>query len=409
MKKPSALTTTFYKYTISSVLGQGGSGVVYLASTTDGEKVAIKCLDPKHTSSEKLKRFKNEYIFCSKTDHPNIIQVTDHGISEDGIPFFVMPVYESSIRQVLGKIEEKNKLEVFSKILDGVDAAHKLGVIHRDLKPENILIEKLGMQLVVADFGIARFEEDELYTAIETKDGSRLANFLYASPEQRVRGGVVDHKADIYALGLILNELFTNEVPQGTNFRKISAIAKDFSYLDGIVEKMLAQNPADRPSSIEEIKKELLARGNEFIALQKLSESRKQVVNIGAVDDVLITDPMRIVNVDWENGVLSIEFNHIINANWALSLRNMGGHESLLGKGPENFDLRSNKATIGARPEQAQVILDYFKRWLPRANQVYIERVKQEKIVEENRLRKEIEQEIARNDERAKVIGSLKF
>jgi serine/threonine protein kinase len=104
-------------------------------------------------------------------------------------------------------------MAIFSQILDGVEAAHLQNVIHRDLKPENILCDQNFATIAIADFGTARFTEDILATAIETGPSQRLANFQYAAPEQRTVGGDVQATADIYALGLMLNELFTGSVP----------------------------------------------------------------------------------------------------------------------------------------------------------------------------------------------------
>jgi serine/threonine protein kinase len=108
-------------------------------------------------------------------------------------------------------------LPLFSGILDGVEAAHLLRVTHRDLKPENILCDEKSLP-VVADFGIAHFEEDIIATAVKTPAGAKMANLSYSAPEQRMRGAAVDLRADIFALGLILNEMFTRSVPQGVGY-----------------------------------------------------------------------------------------------------------------------------------------------------------------------------------------------
>lgn len=409
MNKPKNFSTTFATYTVSAVLGQGGSGIVFSAITEDGEDVAIKCLDPKYASREKLKRFKNEFSFCSRTEHPNIVRVIDHGLTENGESFFVMPAYESSLRPLIGNLQPKEALMVFSKILDGVDAAHKLGVVHRDLKPENILVRESGQILAVADFGIARFEEEELYTAVETKDGTRLANFQYAAPEQRTRGKEVGYGADIYALGLILNELFTGEVPHGTKFRQIAEVSDDHSYLDAIVEGMLGQKSSHRPASVEAIKKDLIARGNEFVARQKLSRTKKQVISVDDLDDPLVDDPIQIIGVDWENNTLTIKLSQNTNQNWVWAINNMGGHTSLMGKGPESFRFSDNTAVIGSADHEAQEIINYFKQWLPRANQVYSTKLKQDRAAEEHRLRKELEAKVKAEEKRANVLSDLKF
>jgi serine/threonine protein kinase len=112
-------------------------------------------------------------------------------------------------------LSSKQVLLLFSQVLDGVEAAYRSRVVHRDLKPENVLYETEANRVLMADFGIADFEEDELLTAVASKHADRLASIAYAVPEQRVRNQQADHRADIYALGLMLNEMFTGHVLQG--------------------------------------------------------------------------------------------------------------------------------------------------------------------------------------------------
>lgn len=409
MKKPKQFKTTFNTYFILDKIGEGGSGVVYSAKDESGGFFAIKNLDASKATREKMKRFENEYRFCTRNKHPNIITVLDNGLSEDQSPFFVMPLYKGSIRCIIGKLIPRDALTVFEKILDGVDAAHKLGVVHRDLKPENILSNDTGTDLVVADFGIARFEEDDIYTAVETKEGTRLANFQYAAPEQRIREMVIDKKADIYALGLILNELFTGQLALGTNFKTISSVANGYPYLDILVDRMLQQDPTKRFQNVDEIKKELIARGEQHISLQKLSKLKDTVIPQGELDDPLISDPMTIVDVDWNNGNLSIKLNHPINPNWIWALGNMGSYTSVWGKDPSRFQFNGNIARISSTSNEVQQIIDYFKQWLPMANRVYADKLKRDMEEAERKQRVELQKQIKEEEERAQVKQSLKF
>lgn len=409
MKKPKSVTTTFEEYRIGKILGEGGSGTVYTAVDDEGNVFAAKFLDPAKATTDKLKRFKNEIAFCRNARHPNIVVVTDNGITPDGIPFFVMKCYDDSLRSVVGKLASDDVMTIYEKILDGVEAAHKLRVTHRDLKPENILISNGHVDLVLADFGIARFEQEDLFTAVETKHNARLANFQYAAPEQRVRDREVDERADIYALGLILNELITGEIPQGTNFKLIGGVIEGLSYLDGVVEKMLAQDPNARFQSIEEIKYELIALGREHIALQKLNKTERIVVPKSEIDDPLVDDPMQIVDVDWEEQVLKIKLNHQIPPAWQWALNNMGGHTAIMGKGPERFQFQADIAMISSSTNEAQQIVDHFKDWLPRANQVYENKLKLDLENEERRQRGAIEAQAKKERERTEVLGKLKF
>jgi serine/threonine protein kinase len=413
LNKPLVFTTTFATYTATHIIGEGGSGRIFESRDDKGGVCAIKWLDLLKTTKEKVKRFKNELQFCLRNQHPHILTIVDHGVfikEEGNSPFYVMPLYDGSLRDLLKAGISPNKvLNYFAQILDGVEAAHIQGVVHRDLKPENILYAAGDDRLVIADFGIARFEEDELYTAVETKDSARLANFQYAAPEQRSRGTEPDQHADIYALGLILNEMFTGEVPSGTGYKTIAKVASDYGYLDSMVEEMMRQSPEDRIDSIEKTKNQLIGRKNEFVTRQKVSELKDTVVPITELDDPLISDPPRLVNFDWDRGILTLVFQQPVNEKWLWALQNMGSHTSLMGKGPEAFKIHGDKAVIDAAENQVQRIIDYFNDWLPAANRVYEQRIRREKEQAEEKQRKELERQIAEQEARQRVLKSIKL
>jgi serine/threonine protein kinase len=234
--KPKMFLGTFEDYTtVGDPVGNGGSGTVFKVRTSDGDILALKLLDRSKTPRAKLKRFRNELQFCSQPRSKHIIHVIDSGRTDDGSIFYVMRFYPKTVRNLIrDRLPQGELLPLYSQILDGAEAAHLLRACHRDIKPENLLYDSDAKQIVLADFGIARFVADELLTVVETGPNERLANFAYAAPEQRLPGKDVDQRADIYALGLILNELFTGEVPQGTGFRKIKDVAPSLAYLDGV-------------------------------------------------------------------------------------------------------------------------------------------------------------------------------
>ena len=255
--------SAFAEYTIDDTVGEGGSGIVYAVRDADGRCFALKAVTPQKATTQKLKRFQNEIRFCQRADHKNVVRILDTGRSALGSPFYVMELHPCTLQEQIGKLKADEVLPVFSEILNGVEAAHLSHVIHRDLKPQNILCNPPNRLYVVADFGIASFEEEDLYTLVETRPNQRLANFQYAAPEQKIRGRAVDSKADVYALGLILNQMYTGEIPAGTQFRKVESAAPSFSFVDEIVEQMIRQDPAQRPS-IEGVKQQLLARQQQF-------------------------------------------------------------------------------------------------------------------------------------------------
>lgn len=403
--------TAFDRYEAWSVLGEGGAGKVFLATRSDGIEFALKALRPEVSSSDKRKRFKNEIDFLSRDRHKNIIRVVDSGLAaykQGSAPFYVMPRLAGTLRSLLNAgLTPDQVLPMYSQILDGIEAAHFLKVVHRDIKPENVLHHPGESRLLIADFGISHFEEEELLTAVESKHNDRLANFLYAAPEQRVRNAKVDHRADIYALGLLLNEMFTGVVPQGTGYRTIGSTAQGLAYLDALVEAMIQQRPENRPNTIEEVKKELLKRQNESVALQRLDEKRREVVPMYRPDEVA---PVSLLNVDWDGDALTFTLSRSPEQGWITRFKQpRGGHSSVLGKGPELFYITGNKAHIQAAEHQVQPIVNHFKTYLTMATAGYQsdlqEQAQRKQYEEQERLRRE--QELA--DKRARVMRNITF
>jgi len=409
LKKPKTLSTAFSAYTVVRSIGQGGNGYVYEA-IEDGVQVAVKVLDQDRATKEKLKRFENEYRFCSVERHSNIIRVLEYGLTDDGSPFFTMPLDAGSIRELIGKLNEDQCFSVVTQILDGVEAAQKLGVIHRDLKPENILYSDDIKNIVLTDFGIAEFGEEELFTAVETKDGTRLANFQYAAPEQRIRRGIIDNTTDIYSLGLIINELFTGELALGKNHKSISEVSEKYAYLDEVIDKMLQQERGNRYQDIEEIKLEISARSREYISSLKISELNNTVIPASQIDDPIVADPIKIIDAEWDNGTLTIQLNHQPNYQWNWAFQNMGSHSAVMGKGPEMFQFRVNRAVISAHDgNEAKRIIDHFKQWLPRVAQVYENKLRQDAEKAEMEKIQEMERKIAEEEKKKAINESLKF
>ena len=410
-KKGETLKSAFETYTVESQIGAGGSGEVYLVHDSENGVHAAKILDPAKANTTRLKRFKNEIHFCTKNTHRNIIQVSASGITDRGATFYVMPHYPHTLRDLVTRgVPQEAVLPYFGQILDGVEAAHLQSVWHRDLKPENILVSDVSNSLVVADFGISHFEEEDLLTAVETKNDERLASFLYSAPEQRSRGLEVSSKADIYALGLILNEMFTGSVPQGTEFRKVSDVAREFSYLDGLNDMMLRQDPVQRPS-ISDVKRELIARGNEFLAVQRLNSLKSEVIPDTEVDDPFIRHPIKMVATDYRSGYLVFTLSATPPPLWIEAFHNprassWGGYQ---GAGPEYFQIRGTEASVplgpGMDPNQ---LTKYTESYIENANLRY-----RDVLLEENRKRIEKEKAELKNkldeeERRNKILSQLK-
>jgi serine/threonine protein kinase len=257
--KISQYRTVFHNYLAGTQIGEGGNGTVFKVRRDDGKSLAMKLLSKVDLRSSQRDRFSNELWFCATNKHPNIVEVSDWGLSaRGGEPFYIMPLLDDSLRGLMKKngVDPNKVTALFRTAIDGVEFAHKKGISHRDLKPENLLYRKYPEVLVVADFGIARFTPETMKAQVETKKGARMANRDYAAPEQDEKGAVVDHRADIYALGLILNEMFTRKRVRGPTYKSIASVAPHYAYLDELVGQMLSETPTDRPS-LDKIRKAL--------------------------------------------------------------------------------------------------------------------------------------------------------
>ncbi|MEZ4430480.1 MAG: serine/threonine-protein kinase [Nannocystaceae bacterium] len=207
------------RYRVIRKLGAGGMGEVYLAEHVDIEReVAIKTLTARGKKKGGVERFMQEARTASRIRHPNIVDITDFGHTEDGVPFFVMEYLEgvnlaTAIRRG-GPIPWPRASAIMLQILDALQAAHTAGIIHRDMKPENcfLLLDEGGNERVkLLDFGIAKSEEDDEERRL-TQTGVIIGTADYMSPEQ-ARSHKLDVRTDIYSAGVILFEMLTAHLP----------------------------------------------------------------------------------------------------------------------------------------------------------------------------------------------------
>jgi serine/threonine protein kinase len=315
-----------------------------------------------------------------------------------------MPLYARTLRSLMDAgIGHDSVMPLFSQMLDGVEAAHLQDVVHRDLKPENILYDPPSDGLVIADFGIAQFTQEALLTAVETRAQERLANFIYAAPEQRRRGSDVGLRADIYALGLILNEMFTGEVLQGTGHKLIGGVAPQYAYLDPLVGLMVRHSPSERPALISDVKRELIARGVDFVSQQRLSQLKGTVISAREVDDPLIDSPIKPVGVTYaDDGRLEFELDRTPTPEWVRSFLSLGSYRAVMGSEPQRFQFSGNRAFVPLAESHVstmQVVADNFKNYVHAANQGYrtetINAQKRRQESEERALRERVAREEA--------------
>ncbi|MBI2933826.1 MAG: serine/threonine protein kinase [Planctomycetes bacterium] len=205
-------------YRIVELLGRGGMGAVYRAQHSMlGRAVALKVL-PRSLAQdpEFSERFKREAQALAKIHHPNIVDVYDMGTDGDTCFFAMEYVDGPSLRSVLktGRLSPPQALHMVPKLCDALEYAHAQGVIHRDIKPENILLDRAG-EPKIADFGIARILRGDRGPLTLTRTSAILGTPDYMAPEQRENTKDVDHRADIYSLGVVLYEMLTGQLPVG--------------------------------------------------------------------------------------------------------------------------------------------------------------------------------------------------
>lgn len=200
------------QYHIEAKIGEGGMAVVFKAYQTNLKRyVALKVLPPSFAAQDPdfTKRFQREAESIARLNHPNILPVYDFGVAR-GYSYIAMRYVEGgqTLNQVIRQpLSQERAIELISQIGNALAYAHKEGIIHRDLKPSNVLID--NEWALLSDFGLAKISEASIKL---TGTGMSLGTPAYMSPEQ-AQGGIIDHRIDIYALGIILYEMLTGTIP----------------------------------------------------------------------------------------------------------------------------------------------------------------------------------------------------
>ena len=274
------------RYRVRKLLGMGGMGAVYRVHDEELDRdVALKLIRSDiGENPEALERFKREIQLSSRVTHKNVLRVYDLGAS-NGIKFLTMQFVEgedlSTVLKRVGRLGTPRLTHIFRQILEGLKAAHDQGVIHRDLKPQNIMLDGSD-NVYVTDFGLAK----SLEQSGMTQTGAIVGTPYYMSPEQ-VKGSPIDHRSDIYSLGVILYEMSTGQLPfTGSSPYEVMAqrlqrvpepaarINRDLpSYLSKVLERCMTVDTAARYQTVEEILRDLDAGG--FRTTMRFEVSRR--------------------------------------------------------------------------------------------------------------------------------------
>jgi non-specific serine/threonine protein kinase len=279
------------RYSVIEELGRGGMGVVYKAEDSKLKRtVAIKLLPPEYTGDEEAKeRFIREAQSAAVLDHSNICTIYEVDESEDKTFISMAFLDGQNLRDRIkaGLFALNEGLDLAIQIAEGLTAAHNSGIIHRDIKSANIMVTKLG-QAKIMDFGLAKFAGASLIT----REGVTMGTVAYMSPEQ-AQGKSVDHRSDIWSLGVVLYEMFTGELPFGGDHeqavihsilrREPKSLSKTQpgipSGLERIIHQALAKRPADRYQNMEDLRADLEAVAEGLRPL-KARQMRSRVLGI---------------------------------------------------------------------------------------------------------------------------------
>ncbi len=308
------LAEHFPQLEILGLIGKGGMGAVYHARQRNlNRQVALKLLpladgqDPAF-----VERFSREAQALAKLNHPHIVAIYDVGQTKSYFYFLMEYVAGANLRQVLqaGKLSPTEALQIVPQICDALQYAHSQGVVHRDIKPENILLDQAG-QIKIADFGLAKFHADQTPGFTLTGTNQVMGTYHYMAPEQMEKPRSVDHRADIYSLGVVFYELLTGELPLG-RFAPPSRKVQIDVRLDEVVLRALEKEPELRYQKVSELK-------SEVETMQRVQEDELAKSRAAQIQSVEVAQPpslpVQTVNQNWWRDLSS----------WSIALCMLGG------------------------------------------------------------------------------------
>jgi serine/threonine-protein kinase len=266
------------RYRVLSRLGEGGMGTVYLCEhAVLGRRYAVKVLRPDLADDPEIaERFRNEAIAASRIGGDHVVDVVDFGVEEDGALFYVMEALDGrslgAIVSEEGPLEVDRALGLLGQVCRALAAAHDREVVHRDVKPDNVFVVRRAdgaEQAKVIDFGISQVSVDPGGERL-TRTGTIIGTPEYMAPEQAA-GEPVDHRADVYALGVLAYEILTGTLPILAHTPVATLVAHQTrapeppshrrpsvpSEVDALILRALAKRPADRPQTMREFAEEI--------------------------------------------------------------------------------------------------------------------------------------------------------
>ncbi|RPI71309.1 MAG: hypothetical protein EHM47_10510 [Ignavibacteriales bacterium] len=341
------IDSTILHYRIIEKLGEGGMGVVYKAEDTKLKReVAIKFL-PHHISAnkEERKRFEIEAQAAASLNHPNI--TTIHSIEEANEKVFIVMEYIDGVelrdKIKTGPVPIDEAISIAVQIAEGLEAAHKKGIVHRDIKSQNIMITG-DEKIKIMDFGLAKIKGGSQVTKI----GTTLGTIAYMSPEQ-ARGEEVDHRTDIWSFGVVLYEMVTGKLPFKGDYDQAVIYSilneepefKNYSELNSLILKALAKNPEERYQTTNDLLMDL-----RLLSHEPYVKPKRNIIPLKAGIIIGVIAVLIIAVLLFKNSFSSIETDNISIAVLPFTDLSPTNDQAYLGDGLAE-QLLNNLARIG--------------------------------------------------------------
>jgi hypothetical protein len=318
----AAIAPLFPELVLEELIGQGGMGFVYRARHPElDRKVALKLLARSNASDAGfVERFRREARTLARLQHPGIVTIFDSG-ERGGWCYLVIEFVEgANLRHLMrtAKVEPKVALSIVSQVCEALQYSHDQGIVHRDIKPENVLVDVKG-RVKIADFGLARVLDRDLGAFALTGSHQVMGTPHYMAPEQWEKPASVDHRADIYALGVVFYELLTGEMPLGRFDAPSKRVQVDVR-LDEIVLKSLEKQPERRYQHASEVKSDIDGVSNATAAEARLEAEQHRASRA----------PMAPRSRQWRVLLSVLVFITYLFTLWLIGRKHLGLEEFLL-------------------------------------------------------------------------------
>lgn len=308
------LAAAFPQLQVLELLGAGGMGAVYKARQRNLDRlVALKILPAGSPGPRFAERFNREARALARLSHPNVVCVHEFGC-QDGLHYFIMEFVDGvNLRQMqkAERLSPREALQLLPQICEALQYAHDQGIVHRDIKPENILIDRQG-RVKIADFGLAKILNPEAEDVRLTAEGQVMGTPHYMAPEQVERPLSVDHRADIYSLGVVFYEMLTGELPLGKFAAPSNRVTLDIR-LDEVVLRTLEKDPNRRYQHASDLKTDVRTIAElpgAAVSAVKGNKPEERFVRWAGIPLVVDRDGDR--EVTWDGGITALGVGFIL-------------------------------------------------------------------------------------------------